>query len=254
MFAETNSETKAAIWAHHQNGLSCRKIASALITDGVAVSKTGVNRVIRKIQLEREGAVKPLKRLGSQNERSVRTPALIKKVKYLINRPDPWSHRAISRKLNVSCRTIRRVIKEDLQGVVRKKRKTHHLSHKQVAQRLEKGPRLLTWLKRDKWKNIVSIDEAWCYLSHCNGRRKIHYAFRGMQAPESWRKICVQKHPRGIMFVAGISAHGTTAIRFVPYSAKVTSVFYINKVLKPLFSKDIPRLFGKNEKISSSTP
>ena len=52
------------------------------------------------------------------------------------------------------------------------------------------------------------------------------------------------------MFVPGISAHGTTAIRFVPYSAKVTSVFYISKVLKALFSKDIPRLFGKDTKFA----
>ena len=48
------------------------------------------------------------------------------------------------------------------------------------------------------------------------------------------------------MFVAGISAFSLTAIHFVFPEAKVNANFYINKVLKPLFQKDIPCLFRKD--------
>ena len=64
----------------------------------------------------------------------------------------------------------------------------------------------------------------------------------------SKKKICIRKHPRGIMFVVRISAFGPTAIRFVPPDAKVNANFYINKVLKPLFRKGhrlVCCLFGK---------
>ncbi|OQV24934.1 putative Ras-related protein Rab-10 [Hypsibius exemplaris] len=138
----------------------------------------------------------------------------------------------------------------DLDGKVRSKSKTHALSDKMVEQRVQKGPRLLKRLQGKRLENVVSIDEAWCYMSYVNGRRKIYYQFRGRQSPRSFLKYWREKHPKGVMFVAGISYKGTTDIRFVPPRAKVNSDFYINKVLHPLFKKDIPRLFGKQAKMA----
>ena len=64
------------------------------------------------------------------------------------------------------------VIKMDLEGKVRFKRKTYPLSDKMVAQRLEKDPRLLKHLIHGRWRNVVNIDEVWCFVSHVNGRRR----------------------------------------------------------------------------------
>ncbi|OWA51775.1 hypothetical protein BV898_16242 [Hypsibius exemplaris] len=50
------------------------------------------------------------------------------------------------------------------------------------------------------------------------------------------------------MFAAGISDKGPTAIRFVPPRSKVNSDFYMKHVLKPLFKKNIPKLYGKQAK------
>ena len=74
-------------------------------------------------------------------------------------------------------------------------------------------------------------------MSHVNGWRKILDKFHGKKSPESWRKICIKKHPRGVMFPAGISAFGPTATRFVPPDTKVNANFYLNKVVKFLFGK-----------------
>ena len=79
---------------------------------------------------------------------------------------------------------------------------------------------------REYWWSVVCV-------SLVNGRKEIFYEFCGKKKPENWRKNCVKKHSRGIMFVAGISAYGLTAIRSIPPDAKVNAKFFIDKVLKP---------------------
>jgi hypothetical protein len=68
--------------------------------------------------------------------------------------------------------TVRRIIEDNLQEVLRKKVKTHMFSKKMMTQRVEKGTRLLRLIWRNKWKYVVSIDEAWVYLKHVNGRSR----------------------------------------------------------------------------------
>jgi hypothetical protein len=249
MPAQISSETRGAILMGFHNGDSSRKISSKLSAIGLTASYVTVCRVIKEFKLEQQGVVKPVKSLGNQNLPSARSAAVIAKVEKLVFRPDPFSIRQIQQMLGLSYSTVRRIVKRDLAGKKRSKRRTHHLSHQQVAQRVLKVPRLLKHLNGGKWRYIVSIDEAWCYMSHVNGRRKIYYQFRGKQSPQSWLKYCKQKHPRGVMFVAGISARGTTAIRFVPPRTKVNSDFYVKRVLKQIFKKDIPRLYGKDARL-----
>jgi hypothetical protein len=244
MPAQISSETKAAILAHYQYGLSSRKIRDKLAEVGTLVSHNTVARVIAEKKRELEGSAKPPKRLGTQNTPTVRTKEAIEKVRKLVDRPDPYSLRSIVKKTQISYSTVRRIISQDLDMMKRMKTKTHALSNKMVDQRVLKGPRLLEWIKGNKWKNIVTIDEAWVYMSHVNGHRKIFYQRRGKESPQSFQKYWRQKHPKGVMFVAGISSVGRTAIRFVPPRTKVNSWYYVNKVLKPLFRKDIPKLFG----------
>ena len=202
---KTNSETRAAILALFKNGLSCKKISDRLPELKLQACKSTVALIIKEYKLEQQGITKPARKLGTQHLPSVRTPAFIRKVKNLVHRPDPWSIRAISRKLGASYKTIWNTIRKDLGGKLRHKTRTHHLNNLMVAQRVAKAPRLLKHLKGGKWKYIVSIDEAWVYLSHVNGRRKVFYEFRGNKSPQSWLKYMRQLHPRGVMFVAGIS-------------------------------------------------
>ncbi|OQV22008.1 hypothetical protein BV898_04218 [Hypsibius exemplaris] len=206
------------------------------------------NGRLGEFKLEQQGIIKPVKRLGSQNLPSARCAATVRKVKYLVFRPNPYSIPQIQQQLGLSYSTVWRIINQNLAAEKRVKRKTHLLSDKHVAQRVLKVPRLLEHLKGGKWRYIVSFDEAWCYMSHVNGRRRIYYKFREQESPQSWLKYCRQTHPRGVMFVAGISARGPTAIRFLPPRTKVNSDFYVKHVLKPLLEKDIPRLYGTDAK------
>ena len=101
MPAKISSELRAAVLAHHQNGLSSRKIVEKVKEAGYRISKSSVNRTIKEKYWEDEGEAKPAKRLGTQNQPSMRTKQLIEDVKYLIDRPNPFSQRQISQKLDV---------------------------------------------------------------------------------------------------------------------------------------------------------
>ena len=146
-------------------------------------------------------------------------------------------------KYKVSQRTIGRIIHQDLQGELRKKSRVHALSDAMIVQRMERGPRFLKWIDGRKWENILTIDEAWVYVTNCNGRRRIYYKFKGEQTPEIWTKFWKESHPKGVMFVAGVCSRGKTKLRFVEPGAKIDSQYYIDNVLNPIFTEDIPRLF-----------
>ena len=92
-------------------------------------------------------------------------------------------------------------------------------------------------------KNILTIDEAWVYVTNCNGRRRIYYEFKGEQTLEIWTKFWKESYPKGVMFVAGVCSRGETKLRFVEPGAKIDSQYYIDNVLNSIFTKDIPRLF-----------
>jgi hypothetical protein len=190
--------------------------------------------------------VKPPKQLGTQNSPTVRIKSA-NEVRRLVERPDPYTLRSIVKKTQLSNSTIRRIIDRDLDMRKHMKTNTQALSNKIVDQWVFKGPRLLEWIKINKWKNIVTIVEAWVYMNHVNGHRKIYYKRREKMSPQTWTKNCRQKHPKGVIFVVGINS-GRTTLRFVPLNTKVNSWFYVNKVLKPLFErkilKYIPRMFG----------
>jgi hypothetical protein len=116
MPAKTSSETRAAIMAHHQHKLSGQKISDKLAELGMIVSKRTVNEIIREEKLKLQGIVKPPKRLGPQCLPSVRTKAAIKKVKFLVDRPNPLTHSQISRQTGISETTVRRDHKRGFEG------------------------------------------------------------------------------------------------------------------------------------------
>ncbi|OWA55561.1 hypothetical protein BV898_19945, partial [Hypsibius exemplaris] len=177
---------------------------------------------------------------GSQK---LRTPGLVAAIEKDLSGPNPLTRSALSLKYGVSAKTIATVISQDLEGKVRIKCRVHALSNKQAKQRLDRGPRFLRYINGRKWKNIVTIDEAWVYLTDTNGIRKIYYEFRGERNPEKWTEFWKESHPKGVMFVAGVCSRKKTAIRFVKPGAKISSEYYIQHVLKPLFKNDIRKLF-----------
>ena len=106
----------------------------------MCAAKRGVDKIIREIRMERQRAIEPVKKLGTLRLHSARSGAPLWKWKIsstvsILGRcerfPGSWtSPSQLSGGLSSRICT----------GKVRSKRKTHHLSDKMVAQRLEKGP------------------------------------------------------------------------------------------------------------------
>ncbi|OWA54052.1 hypothetical protein BV898_18474 [Hypsibius exemplaris] len=118
------------------------------------------------------------------------------------------------------------------------------LHYLEVKQRVVPRPEVPALHHGREWKNFVTIDEAWVYLTDVNGIRKIYYEFREKRSPESWTKFWKESHPKGVMFVVGVVSGRKTAFRFVKPGAKINSEHYIQHVLKPLFKNDIRKLFS----------
>ena len=224
-------------------GYSLKEISSILGERNISMSKSGVHHLITRKRLEESGKIKHVKRLTNPGTPKVRKRSLIAKVKKAVTGGNPLSQRKVAKNLQVSQSTVHRIINQDLQGVLRKKYKLHALSNAQIKQRLERGPLFLQYLEREGYKKLISVDEAWVYLTNTGGIRQVYYEFKGERSEESWQKFWQVKHPIGVMFFAGVSYWGKTKLRFVEPKAKINRKYYVKKLLKPLFKEDIPNMF-----------
>lgn len=238
-----NPEVVGAVMALDHVGFSRQQISNILKERNVSMTKMGVHRLIARKKLDASGKKKTVTRLTNPGTPKVRKRALIAKVKKAVTGKNPKTQRTVARNLKVSVSTVNRVIHQDLHGILRKKYRVHALSNKQIKQRLERGPLFLQYLVREGFKKIISVDEAWVYLSNVGGLRRVYYEFKGEKSEESWQKFWQVRHPVGVMFFAGVSYWGKTKLRFVEPKAKINANYYIDNLLSPLFQHDIPEMF-----------
>lgn len=147
----------------------------------------------------------------------------------------------MSTHFNVSVGVIRYAIKNILGLKPLKKPKHHYLTEATVEKRYRRSWGLYKLLKCDKWKNYISVDEAWFYLTDADGQRDIQYVSRE-KTTKDLDVLTKPSHPRGVMVFMGISYNGPTKPIFVDAGAKINSEYYINKCLKPLI-REANRLY-----------
>ncbi|OWA50819.1 hypothetical protein BV898_15325 [Hypsibius exemplaris] len=168
---------------------SSRKIVEAWKVRNIFVSQRAVSNLIRKnINKEAGSDTAPLS-MKPRGSPKLRTPNLVAAIEKDLSGPNTLTRSALSLKYGVSATTTARVISQDLKGKVRKNFLVHALSNKQAKQRLYRGLRFLRYINGRKWKNVITIDEVWVYLTDVNGIRKIYYEFREERSPESWTKF-----------------------------------------------------------------
>lgn len=98
----------------------------------------------------------------------------------------------------------------------------------------------------DRSEFAVTLDEALIYLEDSNGQSKICYVKRGEQVPESWVLEKDQSFKKGFMVVGIITGKGTLPLIRVPSATKINSQYYVDYVLRPLFTEHLPRLYGED--------
>ncbi|UYV61330.1 IKK1 [Cordylochernes scorpioides] len=153
------------------------------------------------------------------------------------------NRRQLSRMCGTSLKTINNIIHKDLELDTRRKGKLYE-EH----------------LAGSRSEYTATLDEAWMFVTYCNGIRKICYIKRGNQVPDNWVHQCSETFLKGFMVVGVMTGRGVLPLIKVPSKVKVNSEFYIECVLKPvieqlkdLYPGEMDKVFLHHDKASSHT-
>jgi len=140
----------------------------------------------------------------------------------------------IAKKLKISPSSVHRIIYEDLWLINKKKKKVHVLNERQKEIRVMASKRLLrNHLKKKNMEFVVTIDEAWLYMSNANRKKDFSYVAKGDLMPENWVLEKAERNDPKIMVVGVITGRGIVPLFKVPGSVKINSENYCKLVLKP---------------------
>ena len=225
-------------------GYSSRAIVKQLKSSGISVSQSTVVRITGS---------KPKKRLAAATgenlnlcakPRGARNKPNLKKVKLAVDGPNPMSQRAIAKRVGISQPSVNRIIHQDLDRKTTRKTKCHRLSPAHCQNRKTNSRKLYeNCLAGDRAEFAVTLDEAYVYLDHCNGERRICYVKRGEQVPDEWLVYCNERWPKGFMVVGGMTGRGTLPLLRVEKNVKVTAEYYVEKVLKRYLEVEVPKIY-----------
>ena len=99
-----------------------------------------------------------------------------------------------------------------------------------------------------KWKNVVTTNEATCYMFWSFGRRRVCYVRSNETDFNKLKFVKRVSFAPGFMVWAGVSYYGKTSLIFIAKGVEVNANYYINKVLKSFLTKDVPHMFPGREK------
>ncbi|UYV64526.1 hypothetical protein LAZ67_3001100 [Cordylochernes scorpioides] len=181
----------------------------------------------------------------------------IKSIDYVRCGPPP----RFPRMCGTSLKTINNIIHKDLELDTRRKGKVHKLTPFHMKNRATNARKLYEeHLAGSRSEYTATLDEAWMYVTYCNGIRKICYIKRGNQVPDNWVHQCSETFPKGFMVVGVMTGRGVLPLIKVPSKVKVNSEFYIECVLKPvieqlkdLYPGEMDKVFLHHDKASSHT-
>ncbi|UYV80230.1 hypothetical protein LAZ67_18002094 [Cordylochernes scorpioides] len=237
-----------------------RQATHTVTCGGMQRPLSHLDRVVNGIGKKREAESNGQK-FQVDRPRPVRTPATVSKVKRLATTENPPSQRQLSRICGTSLKTINNIIHKDLELDTRRKGKVHKLTPFHMKNRATNARKLYEeHLAGSRSEYTATLDEAWMYVTYCNGIRKICYIKRGNQVPDNWVHQCSETFPKGFMVVGVMTGRGVLPLIKVPSKVKVNSEFYIECVLKPvieqlkdLYPGEMDKVFLHHDKASSHT-
>jgi hypothetical protein len=214
---------------------------------GIKVSTFKISHILNLKGKKRQAIFLTGKKPKNDYPKKVCSSFNISKVSTHVLKENPTPQRTIAKSLGTSIGTINKIINKDLNLIKAKKYKVHRLLPRHVTERKTRC-RLLyeKHLAGERWKYVVTIDEAWIYLNDCNKKRSIYYRKRGETDFSNWYKESKESFSKGFMVIAGISYNGKIKIRKIDKNVKINSAYYQTNVLTPIYKEDIPSLYANN--------
>lgn len=216
-------ENRAAIVTLYRTGKGASSIARVL-----KMSERTVRYTITRFN-EHGGL---LDRPRSGRPRTACTATNRSIIKKRIERNPRRSMRQMARTLDISERSVRRIVK-DLGCHPYKLIKGHALTEEMKTKRLQNSRRLLRCITRGRYRSILFTDEKIFTMelahNHQNDRQLLSKG-----SPSAARGVSVTRShfPASIMVWGGISATGKTPLVFVEKGAKINAQIYQESILK----------------------
>ena len=216
-------------------GWSLNRVREHFLKSNVVVSREYLSRIRSGKKCHSNGQVKkskpgPEPKLNSKQIRGILTA---------IDNSDPPSQRDLALKYEVSQSTIKRVIKKSNRKLV-KKPKVHAISRDTIEKRYRRSWQLYMRLRKDRWRKVVTSDEAWFYLTRMQGKRTVQYLKHGQSRSDAEVQP-QQLHPKGVMVWIGFSADGFFKPIFIEPEAKINSSYYCSRVIEPWYREYIKK-------------
>lgn len=204
-------------------------IIKHMASKGITISKGHLST----IKKSKENATKRPKKKKFTGPKPILTTRQVNTISRIIKLTDPPTQKSMASDFSVSPSLIRKTVKKLGMKMV-KKPKCHALSPASVEKRFKRSWPMYIRLNNDKWKNYVTSDEAWFYLTNVSGKREVQYISRE-KSRSTAEVFSLVSHPKGIMVWAAISSRGIFKPIFVSPGAKINADYYIKEVLKPFF-------------------
>lgn len=183
-------------------------------------------------------------RARSGRNRSVRTPARRERIRSKISRNSRRSARKLARDENVSDRSMRRLLHNDLRSKTFEKRKNHGLTTKQIEARLERC-KLLTKVHgvRKVRKTIFSDEKLFVMRQSYNAQNDRIYALSVEDIPRHVRTVPRYQNASSAMVWGAVSYQGKLRLKFIDPGVKINSSYYQHEILEAHLLPEASRLY-----------
>lgn len=226
---------------------SYREIQNKLKEEDVDISIMSICRILKNIGIRRQALSNQEEIPKFRRSPIIRTPEMVDKVKSYVIRKNPMPYRDIRKKTTLTLPIISKIIHQDLGLKTRRKCKVHRLTKNHKKNRKTNCRKLYEkHLAGSRTEFAVTLDEALVYLEDSNGESRICYIKQGEQVPDDWVLETDKSFKSGFMVVGILTGRGTAPLIRVPSSTKINSQYYVDYVLRPLFTEHLPRLYGQD--------
>lgn len=220
-------QKRSAVIALFLAGKRQKDIVRELST--IPVCRSFVHRTVKRY-LE-TGSTK--KRHGGGRQATVVTPAMVKIVKKRLKRNPRRSATKLAKDLNISDRSLRRILKDKLQTKPYKIQKVQDLSMRQKQERVKRAKALLQRAAEGRLENIVFTDEKLFTVEQFVNKQndRVWLPARSRTHADVLTATRRQKSA-SVMVWAGITRDGRTPLVFVPEGVKINQNTYRELVLQ----------------------
>ena len=220
------SAKRGAIIALHRAGKS-----DSFISKTLSIARSTVWKAVKRFDERGDLTDRP----RSGRPRSKRTKQLIKCTREKIRRSPRRSMRLLAKTADVSPRTMRRVVHDDLKMSSFTLQKRQTLSAAVKQKRLERSKALLRELKSGTAGEIVWSDEKIFTVEMAHNRRNDRIIGRSAKdIPYDQKTVHRTIQPASVMVWAAVSKTWRSPLIFVEQGAKIDAKCYVENILTPM--------------------